>query len=274
MKVSHILMIGCGNMGTALLSRWVAAYPDMQCDIITASAARHDALHAIAPTITCHTARDTLRHERYDMVIFAVKPQQAAKVLPEYADIAAQKGTTSISIMAGIACEQLSALLSGTQTICRAMPNMAARIGQSATPIFHYNANDADAAKHAETLFACVGSVYPLAEESHMHAATAIAGSSPAYVMHFAEAFETAAAQQGIDTDMAREMAREALLASAALLAEDGANPTEIRTRITSPGGTTEAALQRLMDQETGFEPLMKNAMAACIARSKALSNL
>jgi pyrroline-5-carboxylate reductase len=173
-----------------------------------------------------------------------------------------------VSIAAGVKSADISQAFGG-RAVARVMPTTAAAIGQGTASLF---ADDADALARASALFAPLGVVTPLADEGLMHAATAVSGSAPAYLYAFIEALEAAGITAGLAPQDARQLARSTLTGAAALLARTGEEPTELRRQVTSPGGTTEAALNVLLGPK-GLQVLMREAVAAAVRRSKELGS-
>jgi pyrroline-5-carboxylate reductase len=147
------------------------------------------------------------------------------------------------------------------------MPTTAAAIGQGTASVF---ADDPRALARAHALFEPLGEVIDLTDEEHMHAATAVSGSGPAYLYAFVEALEGAATAAGLPAKEAARLARSTLTGAAALLANGGAEPSELRRQVTSPGGTTEAALNVLLSDK-GLPPLLREAVVAAVRRSREL---
>jgi pyrroline-5-carboxylate reductase len=147
------------------------------------------------------------------------------------------------------------------------MPTTAAAIGQGTASLY---AADPAALARAHALFEPLGTVVDLNDEALMHAATAVSGSAPAYLYAFIEALEAAGTQAGLSQAEARRLARSTLTGAAALLARTGEDPAELRRQVTSPGGTTAAALEVLMG-EGGLPDLLRNAVAAAARRSQEL---
>jgi pyrroline-5-carboxylate reductase len=160
----------------------------------------------------------------------------------------------------------LSQALGGRRT-ARIMPTTAVAIRQGVASIY---AADAEAKARARALFEPVAQVVELADEELMHAATAVSGSSPAYLYAFIEALEAAGLEAGLDAEASRILARGTITGAAALLAQSGEDPAELRKQVTSPGGTTEAALKVLMG-EAVFPALLREAVDAAARRSKEL---
>jgi pyrroline-5-carboxylate reductase len=155
----------------------------------------------------------------------------------------------------------------GGRRVARIMPTTAVAVGRGVASLF---ATDPEAASRARSLFAPVGVVVDLAEEGLLHAATGVSGSAPAYFYAFVEALEAAGAAAGLPADASRELARATMIGAAALLDATGQSPAELRRQVTSPGGTTEAALS-VLGREAGLGPLLKDAVAAAASRSAEL---
>jgi pyrroline-5-carboxylate reductase len=198
-------------------------------------------------------------------VLLCVKPQTWVDTAAEVAAWL-HADAVIVSVAAGVRTAALAKEFGGRR-VARVMPTTAAAIGQATTSVF---SDDPEARARAHSLFAPVGAVVDLADEELMHAATAVSGSSPAYLYAFIEALEAAGISAGLAPDAASRLARSTITGAAALLAEGGEDPAALRRQVTSPGGTTEAALEVLMGQG-GFETLLREAVAAAVRRSKAL---
>jgi pyrroline-5-carboxylate reductase len=253
---SPIWLIGCGNMGGALLRRWLAE--GLGPVTVIDPAARNLPPGVAALAKPPETGKP-------DIVVLAVKPQAwAPAVLP----LAGRLGpmTLVISVMAGIKTVDLARLFPGAG-IVRAMPNTPAQVGHGATALFTTDGDIVQGA--AEALFQPVGQTVWLTDEAQFDAVTALSGSGPAYVFHFIEALAKAGEAAGLEPAMAMRLARQTLIGAAALAAQDAATPAAtLRERVTSPGGTTAAGLSVLMP---GLTPLLEQVIAAAAARSKAL---
>ena len=200
-------------------------------------------------------------------VVLAVKPQAwreaAAEIEPKLAD-----GAVLISIIAGVSEASLAQAFP-RQKIARAMPTTAAALNVGAASLW---SSDPAARERARMLFEPLGVVVDLDDEALIHVTTAASGSAPAYVYALAEALETAARTRGVSADAARELARSAIIGAAALLKSTGEDAAVLRRQVTSPGGTTEAALSVLLDADAGLSPLLDRAVGAAISRSQALA--
>jgi len=171
-----------------------------------------------------------------------------------------------VSTAAEVKAQDIAAAFPG-RPVARVMPTTAAAIGQGTASIF---SADPAALARARALFEPLGTVVEVADEELMHAATAVSGSAPAYLYAFIEALEAAGVQAGLKPRDAQRLARSTLTGAAALLAKNGEDPAELRRQVTSPGGTTEAALNVLLS-DSGLPPLLREAVSAAVRRSKEL---
>jgi pyrroline-5-carboxylate reductase len=256
-----ILLLGAGRMGGALLAGWKRAEafsPDQLMIRDPAPSAQVLASGALIDP-------DPAAMGRSKTVLLMVKPQiwrgAAAEVAPYLAPDA-----ILVSIAAGVGSADIAAAFGGRR-VARVMPTTAAAIRQGTASIF---ASDAEARARAHALFAPVGAVVDLDDEDLMHAATAVSGSAPAYLYAFVEALEAAGVSLGLAPEAARDLARATTAGAAALMADSGADAAELRRQVTSPGGTTEAALKVLLGGG-GLAPLLKAAAVAAEQRSREL---
>lgn len=206
-----------------------------------------------------------------DAVVFAVKPQILDAVLPDYRRYCA--ASCAISVAAGKNLQTLADGVGNDVPIVRAMPNLPAAIGQGVTvavPNAHVSAEVRD---RADLLLRAVGSVHWIADETLMDAVTALSGSGPAYVFLLTEAMAEAGEEAGLPPDLARNLARETVAGAAALMASSDNEPAILRANVTSPGGTTEAALRELMHNRQ-WAQLVDTAVAAATERSRELAGV
>ena len=256
-----ILLLGAGRMGGALLSGWQRAGAFQPSELMIRDPAPGPEATAsgalIDPSPAAMASACT--------VLLAVKPQTWREAA---ADVAAHLAADAIvvSIAAGVASADIAAAFGGRK-VARVMPTTAAEIGQGTASVF---AADPAARARAHALFAPLGAVVDLADEDLMHAATAISGSAPAYLYAFVEALEAAAVALNLPPEAARDLARATTAGAAALMADSGAEASELRRQVTSPGGTTEAAL-KVLTGEGGLAALVKAAAAAAEQRSREL---
>jgi len=263
-SATPLLIVGAGRMGGALIAGWRRAGAVSPAELILRDPnPGAEALEVEAAGARLNPPDADLAEAR--IVLLAIKPQlwrgAAAQIAPHLAADAA-----IISIMAGVSARDISAALGGRAT-ARVMPTTAAAIGKGAFSLF---AAEAGLRRRAGDLFAPLGVVVDLPDESLMHAATAASGSAPAYLYAFIEALESAATDAGLAADAARSLVRATIVGAAALLDLTGEDPAELRRQVTSPGGTTQAALE-VLTGEGGFPDLLQRAVAAAAARSREL---
>ena len=266
-----LVLVGCGKMGGALLSGWLAhGLTADDVHVIEPAAALRDEVgkrHGIGAMADPSQLPGGLRPKA---IVFAVKPQAMAEVLPAYEHLA-ESGAVFLSIAAGTEIARFESAFGPSTPIVRAMPNTPAAIGKGVSALFaNRRTSDEQKALCAE-LMAAVGETHWIDDEEHMHAITAMFGSGPAYVFHLIEVLAKAGISSGLPEDLAWPMAR-ATVAGSAALAEVSDHPVEkLRRDVTSPGGTTEAALEVLMGSD-GAQDLFDKAVAAGTQRSRDLA--
>ncbi|MFG3447191.1 pyrroline-5-carboxylate reductase [Stenotrophomonas sp. NPDC047960] len=202
--------------------------------------------------------------------VLAVKPQVLRDVCASLADIAQAKAPLVVSIAAGITSAQLLRWLGGAGAVVRAMPNTPALLGAGVTGLFATSGVSAEQRGQADTVLASAGRTVWIEDEARMDAVTAVSGSGPAYVFLLAEAMEAAGIAQGLPADAARTLVVQTLLGASRMLDESGEAPTELRRRVTSPNGTTQAAIESFQGDD--FEAIVARAIDAATRRGQALS--
>lgn len=260
--VTPILLLGAGRMGGALISGWTQAGAFGEGDLIAVEPHASDAL--MASGVRLNPPEAELARAR--TVVLAVKPQVWREAAAQY-DPHLAKDAVIVSIAAGVRAADIAEAFGGRR-VARIMPTTAVAIRQGTASIY---APDAAAKARAHALFEPVATVVDLDGEDLMHAATGVSGSAPAYLYAFVEALEAAGVSAGLQPGAAQALARATIAGAAALLAQSGEDPAELRRQVTSPGGTTAEALKVLMG-EHGLEPLLRDAVAACVRRSKELA--
>jgi pyrroline-5-carboxylate reductase len=262
---ARLVLVGAGKMGGAMAQGWLDAglapasltilEPNPSPEIASLAASRGIALN---PRIAIQPP---------DMLALAVKPQSLDQVAPGIAAIASAR-TLVLSILAGKTIANLMAQLPQARSIVRAMPNLPAAIGRGVTAAFA-NANvTSDQRGWCERLLGAIGAFYWLDDESGVDAVTAISGSGPAYVFALTEALAAAAERLGLKPELSMGLARGTVEGAAELMRRDSAtSPAALRRNVTSPGGTTAAALA-VLHGPGGLEDLMIRAAAAARARA------
>ncbi len=202
--------------------------------------------------------------------LLAVKPQVMRHVCNDLSAVAQSSKPLVVSIAAGITATQLQRWLGGDASIIRAMPNTPALLGAGVTGLYANAHVSAAGRTDAEGLLASAGKTVWIDDEALMDAVTAVSGSGPAYIFLLAEAMEAAAKAEGLADGAARTLVLQTILGAARMLTESDEAPAELRKRVTSPNGTTQAAIEAF--QHGGFEALVAGAIAAASERGRQLS--
>ena len=267
----NILLVGCGKMGGAMLRGWLARGIDAaSIRVVEPFEAAARALSDELSVTVVPSAADIGDGFAADFVVFAVKPQGMDDIVPEYADVAAS-GAAILSIAAGRNIAFFEKHLGCGAAVVRTMPNTPAAVGRGITAACA-NPNVTDAQKTAcQSLLEAVGDVVWVDDESLIDPVTAVSGSGPAYVFLLIECLARAGEAQGLPADVAEKLAR-ATVAGAGELARLSDDTAEtLRVNVTSPGGTTAAALDVLMGDD-GLAELMDRAVDAATRRSRELA--
>lgn len=262
-----ILLIGAGKMGGAMLAKWLS---QGYTDITVIDPSQPPAEFKAYSGLQWHTSSSSLPETFAPAImVLAIKPQQIATALPEYSRFSK---SLLISIAAGKTTRFLADTLQTTETaIVRAMPNLPANIGQGITGAFANSFVSAQQKQQADELLHAIGEVVWLDQEQQIDPLTALSGSGPAYVFALLECMAGAGEKLGLQPELALKLAQQTIIGSGALLAQSALSAQELRQAVTSPGGTTEAALNTLLDQN-GLPSLLLKAMRAATQRAKELA--
>ncbi|MEO0391562.1 MAG: pyrroline-5-carboxylate reductase [Pseudomonadota bacterium] len=259
-----VMLLGCGKMGSAMLAGWLAeGLPPTAVSVV--DPAPSEWLRGTGVALGLPDAAPGI-------VIVAVKPQMMGAALPVLAAWGAGD-TVFVSVAAGTPIAAFETMLGAGTPVVRAMPNTPAAIGQGITAIVANAAAGEDGLAQAELLLSAVGQVVRLDTEDQMDAVTGVSGSGPAYVFHLIETLAAGGVAQGLPEALAMQLAKATVAGAGALAATPGAEPAQLRVNVTSPNGTTQAALEVLMEGATGFPALVPRAVAAATERSKELRN-
>jgi pyrroline-5-carboxylate reductase len=266
-----LLLVGCGKMGGALLSGWLAQGLDAaQAVVIEPVAGAAEA--AAEKGVTC---LDDLAARSADfapaVVVFAIKPQMMDAALPAYRDLVGPEAVF-LSIAAGKTIRFFEGHLGGEAAIVRAMPNTPAAVGRGITVLCANAQVSGDQRGICGALMGAVGETAWVEEESLLDPVTAVSGSGPAYVFHLIEAMAQAGVEAGLPEDLAMRLARETVTGAGELARNSAEDAATLRKNVTSPGGTTQAALEVLMADD-GLQALMTRAVAAAARRSRELAS-
>lgn len=265
----RVLLVGCGNMGYAMLSGWLASgkLATSETLVVEPNEDLRNRAAKLGSTVAASNA-ELPADIAPELIVIAVKPQVIREVVDGYARFAGT--STFVSIAAGTGVATFMDLLGPRAAVVRCMPNTPAAIGKGMMVVFS-NANVSGKAKaFVNDLLSASGEVATIADEGLMDAVTAVSGSGPAYIFHFIECLTAAAETAGLPTDTAKLLAMQTVYGSAALAAESREDPAVLRKQVTSPNGTTAAALAVLMGGDR-LKNLLGEAVEAARARSEEL---
>ena len=271
-----ILLVGGGNMGRALLRGWLA------------DGRAPEAIHVVDPDESARAAVESLgiaatperprsigagRSSSFDadVIVLAVKPYLAEDALQNYRDLADGRAVL-LTIAAGKTMAFYRDLLGSGAAIVRGMPNTPAAIGRGITALAPNEVVNSAQRQLCESLMAAVGEVVWLEDDGLMDSVTAVSGSGPAYVFLLIECLAAAAVEVGFEKDLAERLALATVAGAGAYALASGTDPAELRRQVTSPGGTTQAALEVLIGDSHALESLLGEAVQAAARRSRELA--
>lgn len=258
-----LVLLGCGKMGSALLEGWlnqglpagsVHVLEPRPSDWLQATGVHLNGPLPAAPAVA----------------LLAVKPQMMGEALPALQALGGG-GTLFVSIAAGTSLASLEAALGAGTPVVRVMPNTPAAVGRGISALIGNPFVSPGELAQADSLMAAVGQTVMLENEGQMDAVTAVSGSGPAYVFHLIEALAAAGEAEGLPAEMAMQLARATVCGAGELARQSPESAAQLRINVTSPGGTTAAALGVLMAEDAGFPPLLRRAVKAAADRSREL---
>lgn len=252
--MTHISIIGAGNMGKAIAKGLVSKKIASEEQLILTTSATHNNKEAV---------------EKADVVIFAVKPQQLASVLQEV------KGSTRtdqlfVSVAAGVTLHSLEEILGKDTHIVRAMPNLAAKVSESTTVWVANVQVTKEEKEYGKKMFASFGKEIELEKESQIDMVTVISGSGPAYFFYLVELLEKAGGHFGLPENIVKLIAKQTLIGSAELFKNSEENSNDFRMQVTSKGGVTASAFEKF--EKGNFAKLFEEGILAAYHRAKQLN--
>ncbi|GLP84536.1 pyrroline-5-carboxylate reductase [Tritonibacter mobilis] len=259
-----LVLLGCGKMGSAMLKGWLERGLPREA-VFVMDPNPSEWLKGTGVHINAEVP------EQPAIVLVAVKPQVMGAALPS-AKSYGGGGTQFISVAAGTSIATFETMLGEGTPIVRAMPNTPAAVGRGITALIGNAHVDETKLAQAEALLQAVGQTVRLEHEGQMDAVTGVSGSGPAYVFHMIETLAAAGVARGLSEELAMQLAKATVAGAGALAEAADEDPSQLRVNVTSPNGTTQAALEVLMDENTGFPPLLKRAVEAAAKRSEELS--
>ena len=260
-----VLLAGCGKMGSAMLAGWLDNLDGDLNFIIVDPLIANDHFACNHDRVTVMTELPSVLPQ-LDMIVLAMKPQMLPEALPALAGFANQN-TVWLSIAAGITTKKLKEALGANALVIRTMPNTPAAIGKGITAMLIDEAVPAQMSDMAKSMMAVIGETVIVQNELDMDRVTAVSGSGPAYIFLMREVLEKAGIKAGLSPDIAAKLASATMSGSVALMDEGLTTPEQLRINVTSPNGTTQAALDVLMSED-GLQKLVDDAVLAARDRS------
>jgi pyrroline-5-carboxylate reductase len=269
LKDLHIAFIGGGNMARSLVSGLIErGCKPGYISVADPSPEQRALISKRSPVRMSADGAGAMRDA--DVVVFAVKPQMMKGAAEGVAAALQPRRPLIVSVAAGITTQDLDRWLGGGNAIVRVMPNTPALLGAGAAGLYANKNVDAGQRATAQALMEAVGTALWIDDESLMDAVTALSGSGPAYFFLLMEAMEAAALELGLPADAARRLTLQTAFGAARMALESGAAPAELRAQVTSPGGTTAAALQVFEDAK--LRAIVARALTAARDRGRQLS--
>ncbi len=268
-NVGPVLLVGAGKMGGAMLDGWLGRGLDPAITVVL-DPSPPDEVRDLIASRGVQLNPDLSSAPAPGIVVVAVKPQLMDDVLPTIAD-QVQPGTVVVSIAAGTTIARLEAAVPEGTAVIRAMPNTPAAIGRGISVCVANARATEEHRAQATALLEASGEVAWIDDERQIDAVTAVSGSGPAYVFLLTECMTEAGVEAGLPADLAARLARATVSGAGELMHKSPLDPSVLRQNVTSPGGTTAAALEVLMGQG-GLKPLMARAVAAAQRRARELA--
>jgi pyrroline-5-carboxylate reductase len=261
-----LVLLGCGKMGSAMLQGWLAKGLNPESFVI------HDPYPSdwVQSLIESGVSVNGILPDHPAVCVLAVKPQMIGAALPKLQALG-NGSTVFISIAAGVSIAALEDILGADTPIIRAMPNTPAAIRKGISALIGNSITTESELQTAESLLQAVGQTVRLDNESQMDGVTAVSGSGPAYVFHLIETLALAGQAEGLSEELSMQLAKATVSGAGQLAEQSEETPTQLRMNVTSPNGTTAAALGILMDDDKGFPTLLLAAVSAAADRSREL---
>lgn len=265
-----IVFVGAGSMAQAMIHGWMkedTVSPDDVYVMNKSDRAKLSSLKAdYGVKLVCE---DKEIVKKADLVILAMKPKDVQAGMQSIKAYLPSKAVV-LSVLAGVPIDTIEKGL-GKRPIARCMPNTSASVGMSASAVAWNERMETEQKSEILNLLQAIGMVKEV-EEEQLHVVTALSGSGPAYIYYLVEAFESAAISGGLDPQVARELLVQTIAGSAEMLKQSNDTPENLRHKVTSPGGTTEAGIHSL--QQNGFTDILSNCLKEAETRSRELGKL
>lgn len=270
MSPKKIAFIGAGNMSRALVTGLIAF--GYNPDHLWVSNPNQEKLDFFHQTFGVHTRQDNREASAdADVIVLAIKPNTIPAVLAELKELLQQQNKLIVSVAVGATCDQMQNWLDNKQqAIVRAIPNTPSATGTGATGLFANNATSSEQKNYVESLFRAVGVTLWVNKESEIHSVSALAASGPAYVLFIMEAMQQAGTALGLEDKTARLLTEQTVLGTVKMALETGQDVAQLRQAVTSPQGTTEAAIKKL--EQGNIKALLQTALQAAKDRAEEIT--
>ncbi|RMG90974.1 MAG: pyrroline-5-carboxylate reductase [Zetaproteobacteria bacterium] len=266
MKNLNIAFVGGGNMAEAMIAGLIRA--GHRQDAIMVAEPNADRRTWLRDAYKVRVTDDNRQAMEADIVVLAVKPQQVRQALSGISDLLGMEQIL-LSIVAGVSTDRLREMVGDAVQLVRVMPNTPALVGAGISAL--YSEGDENCRRRAEYLMRACGETLWVSQEKDLHAVTAVSGSGPAYFFLLAELLAGAGQSLGLSAETAARLATHTALGAGRMLVESGRTPSELRQQVTSPNGTTQAALDVMYEQ--GLPEIVRSAVAAAAKRSVELGS-
>jgi pyrroline-5-carboxylate reductase len=271
MSNSNIAFIGGGNMARSLIGGLVAA--DTPNGRISVSEPQPELRNSLQENFGINVYADNISAAAgAQVIVLAVKPQVLQEVVVQLGSLVSEHQPLLVSVAAGVTSASIERWVGGQPALVRVMPNTPALVGAGISALYANKNVDEDQRKLAQTIMSAVGKTVWIEDENLMDTVTAVSGSGPAYFFYVMQAINDAAVNEGLDADTARLLTLETALGAARLALESAEEPGTLQERVTSPGGTTEAAVNVLDSSEAS--KAFQKAVSAARARGGELAKL
>lgn len=268
LKTHKILIVGAGSVGSAICRGLLSSDASFQMLVYDLNKEKAESLACEAKVRAICSLSDKVV-KSCDVILLAVKPHDLSVVGPELAPFLTAQKHLVLSVLAGKTIGDLEAALRFDGRVVRAMPNIAALIGQSATAIACSKNCNQSVSDFSKTIFDCIGTTV-VVDEQHIDAVTGLSGSGPAYVYLFLESLIDGGIKMGLTREVARKLALQTLIGAASLAVETDEHPAILSDKVTTPGGTTIDALHEL--EKKGLRSMVMDAVEVATLKSKKLS--
>lgn len=267
-SILDVLLVGCGNIGFAFLSNWLGLQADVRVHVVEPSEKLRERAAALGASVSADADGIPSSFEP-SIIVLAVKPQTVAALVSRYARYW-RAGAVLVSVAAGISVRAMESAAGASLSVVRCVPNTPVAVGAGTLVCYASLSVSVHQRQKVERLIGRAGAIVFVSDETQLDAATAVSGSGPAYLFFFIECLTQAAIAAGLPENLAGQLATQTCYGASLLALRSDVDPAALRRQVTSPNGTTEAAIA-VFQNNRGFEAIVRDAVEAAKARSIAL---